>query len=201
MLAMLTGSVALIEVGCAVIDVGGVGFEVRMPSSDLSTMHTGNQVRIYTYLNVTNDNITLYGFLATSSKQLFTQLQKVSGVGPKVALSLLSTLTPTMLTKAVFEGDVAALSSAPGLGKKGAQKIILELSGKMNVSSDDVNTEIADEGSQQVIEGLQSLGWQQAEAQKVVRRICQDGDYQLPLKKEDVPQVLKASLASLDRGR
>jgi holliday junction DNA helicase RuvA len=202
MLAKFTGSVDMVKAGLAVIDVHGVGFEVHMPSSDLAALHVGAEVSIYTSLTSANDVFTLYGFLSQPSKELFIQLQKVNGVGPRVALSLLSTLGVTKLAQAVSTGDVSLLSSAPGLGKKGAQKIILELSGKIEVGGgSEPSQEHADSGSQQVVEGLKSLGWQETDARKVVRRVCEEGNYSLPLQANDIPLVLKAALAFLDRGR
>ena len=118
MIGMLHGQVDSIDAVSAIIEVGGVGYETRMPSADLASMHAGQTVKVYTSLNVSQDAITLYGFSSLASKRMFLQLQKVSGIGPKVALSLLSTLPPDRLAKAVADGDTAALSKAPGLGKK-----------------------------------------------------------------------------------
>ena len=95
-----------------------MGYETRMPSADLASMHAGQTVKVYTSLNVSQDAITLYGFSSLASKRHVLQLQKVSGIGPKVALSLLSTLPPERLAKAVADGDATALAKAPGLGKK-----------------------------------------------------------------------------------
>ncbi|RBP99286.1 Holliday junction branch migration protein RuvA [Bifidobacterium xylocopae] len=203
MLAMLTGSVAQIEQALAVIDVGGVGYEVRMPMSDLTGLRTGTRVTVHTSLIVSQDSVTLYGFLSRTSKSLFVQLQKVSGIGPRVALSILSTLTPDMLAQAVSQGDATTLARAPGLGKKGAQKIILELSGKVDVSGLEARNsrQPADESLSQVIKGLVSLGWQERDAQRAVEKTCEEGGYQLPLDGKDVPAVLKAALTSMDRGR
>ena len=200
---MLTGRVSAIEAGCAVIDVSGVGYEVRMPQSDLGSMRSESTVTVFTSLNISQDAVTLYGFLSRSSKSLFIQLQKVSGIGPRVALSILSTLTPDQLAQAVADGDSTALSRSPGLGKKGAQKIILELSGKLDISSvgstqPGKNT---DSGSRQVVEGLVSLGWQQHDAERAVNKVCKENDFPMPLSKEDVPKVLKQALTLLDRGR
>ena len=134
MIGMLHGQVDSIDVASAIIEVGGVGYETRMPSADLTSMHAGQTVKVYTSLNVSQDAITLYGFSSLASKRMFLQLQKVSGIGPKVALSLLSTLPPERLARAVADGDATALAKAPGLGKKGAQKIILELKGSIDLS-------------------------------------------------------------------
>ena len=203
MLAMLTGRVSAIEAGCAVIDVSGVGYEVRMPQSDLGSMRSESTVTVFTSLNISQDSVTLYGFLSRSSKSLFIQLQKVSGIGPRVALSILSTLTPDQLAQAVADGDSTALSRSPGLGKKGAQKIILELSGKLDISSigSTQSRKNIDSGSRQVVEGLVSLGWQQHDAEQAVNKVCKENDFPMPLSKQDVPKVLKQALTLLDRGR
>lgn len=200
---MLTGRVSAIEAGCAVIDVSGVGYEVRMPQSDLGSMRSESTVTVFTSLNISQDSVTLYGFLSRSSKSLFIQLQKVSGIGPRVALSILSTLTPDQLAQAVADGDSTALSRSPGLGKKGAQKIILELSGKLDISSigSTQSRKNIDSGSRQVVEGLVSLGWQQHDAEQAVNKVCKENDFPMPLSKQDVPKVLKQALTLLDRGR
>lgn len=134
---------------------------------------------------------------------MFLSLQKVSGIGPRVALSLLATLPPDRLAQAVTQGDAAALSKAPGLGRKGAQKIILELSGKLNMSPKDQGGRMStgfDEGMLKVIEGLQSLGWHEEDAAHAVEVVCREQGYGEHLKEVDIPKVLKAALSSLDRG-
>lgn len=205
MIGMLNGSVVSVESDLALIDVGGVGYETRMPSADLSSIHAGQDIRVYTSLNVSQDAITLYGFLTPASKRMFLQLQKVSGVGPKVALSLLSTLSPDRLARAVSDGDATALAKAPGLGKKGAQKIILELKGSIDLSqiegSSASSASQVDTGALQVVEGLMSLGWRQQDADKAVDEVCREQGIVTPLSEQDVPRVLKLALASLDRGR
>ena len=205
MIGMLHGQVDSIDVASAIIEVGGVGYETRMPSADLTSMHAGQTVKVYTSLNVSQDAITLYGFSSLASKRMFLQLQKVSGIGPKVALSLLSTLPPERLARAVADGDATALAKAPGLGKKGAQKIILELKGSIDLSQiegafpETRSTE--DTGSEQVVEGLMSLGWRQQDAVHAVQEVCENNHIDIPLGDDDVPRVLRLALASLDRGR
>jgi Holliday junction DNA helicase RuvA len=205
MIGMLSGVVDTVDSDAAIIDVSGVGFDVRMPSADLAAMHGGQEVKIYTSMNVSQDAITLYGFRTMASKRMFLQLQKVSGIGPRVALSLLSTLQPERLAKAVADSDATALAKAPGLGKKGAQKIILELKGSIDLDaiegSSSSNLAHSDTGTLQVIEGLMSLGWRQQDAGQAVRLVCQDNDIETPLSPQDVPRVLKLALTSLDRGR
>ncbi|WP_430492147.1 Holliday junction branch migration protein RuvA [Bifidobacterium catenulatum] len=205
MIGMLHGQVDSIDVASAIIEVGGVGYETRMPSADLTSMHAGQTVKVYTSLNVSQDAITLYGFSSLASKRMFLQLQKVSGIGPKVALSLLSTLPPERLARAVADGDATALAKAPGLGKKGAQKIILELKGSIDLSqiegASPETRSTEDTGSEQVVEGLMSLGWRQQDAVHAVQDVCESNHIDIPLGDDDVPRVLKLALASLDRGR
>lgn len=205
MIGMLHGQVDSIDVASAIIEVGGVGYETRMPSADLTSMHAGQTVKVYTSLNVSQDAITLYGFSSLASKRMFLQLQKVSGIGPKVALSLLSTLPPERLARAVADGDAAALAKAPGLGKKGAQKIILELKGSIDLSqiegASPETRSTEDTGSERVVEGLMSLGWRQQDAVHAVQAVCESNHIDIPLGDDDVPRVLKLALASLDRGR
>lgn len=205
MIAMLHGQVAAVDQSGVVLDVSGVGFDVRMPQADLASLHSGQSATVYTSMAVTQDAITLYGFLSSAEKKMFLQLQKVSGIGPKVALSLLSTLPPDRLARAVADGDATALAKAPGLGKKGAQKIILELKGSLDLSQVEGASAPAqspvDTGAQQVVEGLISLGWHQQDALDAVERACLDHDIETPIGEKDVPRVLKLALTELDRGR
>lgn len=205
MIGSLRGRVDFVDAVSAIIEVGGVGYETRMPSADLASIHAGQDVKVYTSLSVSQDAVTLFGFSTLASKRMFLQLQKVSGVGPKVALSLLSTLPPDRLARAVADGDAAALAKAPGLGKKGAQKIILELKGSIDLSqiegSSTQSVQVGDTGAEQVVEGLMSLGWRQQDALHAVQMVCEDNRIPVPLSDDDVPRVLKLALSSLDRGR
>ena len=205
MIGLLNGHVESVDADAALISVGGVGYEVRMPAADLSALHAGQETRVFTSLNVSQDAVTLYGFLTQASKRMFLQLQKVSGIGPKVALSLLSTLPPDRLARAVADGDAAALAKAPGLGKKGAQKIILELKGSIDLSQIEGSSAPAaaqvDTGSMQVVEGLMSLGWWQQDAEHAVHEVCVEEHIETPLTNQDIPRVLKLALSALDRGR
>lgn len=205
MIGLLNGHVESVDADAALISVGGVGYEVRMPAADLSALHAGQETRVFTSLNVSQDAVTLYGFLTQASRRMFLQLQKVSGIGPKVALSLLSTLPPDRLARAVADGDAAALAKAPGLGRKGAQKIILELKGSIDLSQIEGSSAPAaaqvDTGSMQVVEGLMSLGWRQQDAEHAVHEVCVEEHIETPLTNQDIPRVLKLALSALDRGR
>ncbi|WP_421786572.1 Holliday junction branch migration protein RuvA [Gardnerella sp. DNF00753] len=207
MIGMLVGQVASVDARTALIVVSGVGYETYMPSQDLSSLHEGQEVRVYTSMQVSQDSITLYAFTTQAAKRMFLQVQKVSGIGPKVALSILSTLNVDRLLKAISEGDVTALSSAPGLGKKGAQKIILELKGSIDLNSlsadvsDASSVKTIDTGISAVIDGLVSLGWRQSDAQKAVEQVCAENNIVAPVTEADMPNVLRMALTLLDRGR
>jgi Holliday junction DNA helicase RuvA len=207
MIGSLHGTVESVDADSVLIDVNGVGYEVRMPGSDSATLRAHHDVMVFTYLAVSQDNIALYGFLAKSSKNLFLQLQKVSGVGPKAALSLLSALPPESLLKAITNQDVAALTKAQGIGKKGAQKIILELSGKMAALESEKEKsahggpEMGLTFTREVVDGLVSLGWQQRDAESTVRVIREDAGYEGDIPEADVPNVLRKALAYLGRGK
>ena len=134
MIGMLHGRVESVDMSSALIEVGGVGYETRMPSADLASMHAGQEVKVYTSLNVSQDAITLFGFLTPASKRMFLQLQKVSGIGPKVALSLLSTLPRIVWPMPSADGDATALAKAPDSARRRTE-IILELGPSISARS------------------------------------------------------------------
>lgn len=119
----------------AVVDCGGVGYALNTTTNTLAGLKLGEKAKLYTYLNVREDCFDLYGFLTLSEKRCFEQLISVSGVGPKAALSILSSSTPDALAMAILTGDEKALTVAPGIGKKIAQRVILELKDKMSKQS------------------------------------------------------------------
>jgi Holliday junction DNA helicase RuvA len=127
----LSGQVALMEENLAVIDCGGVGYACRTTRNTLSRLHQGEKARLFTYLSVREDAVDLYGFATREELNCFQQLIGVSGVGPKAAVAILSAVNPTGLAMAVVTGDEKALTAAQGIGKKTAQRIILELKDKM----------------------------------------------------------------------
>ena len=133
MIAFLKGSLAGKTDSVAFIDVGGVGYAVGMSQTGLSKLpEVGGEVRVYTYLQVSDNGLALYGFLSMEEKALFERLIGVSGVGPKVALAALSTFSPEALASAIASQDVAAIERVPGVGKKTASRIILELKGSLD---------------------------------------------------------------------
>ena len=127
----VNGPVTELEAGLAVIDCGGVGYACATTNYTLSQLKKGERAKLYTYLNVREDAMELFGFASQSELRSFKMLIGVSGVGPKAALSILSSTTPQQLAMAVVMGDEKALTAAPGIGKKIAQRIILELKDKL----------------------------------------------------------------------
>jgi Holliday junction DNA helicase RuvA len=134
-IAYLTGTVAAKTAGAAILDVNGVGYRLFMSTGSISALPAcGDEVTVHTYLHVREDEMSLFGFESEHERELFEALLTVSGVGTKVALATLSALSPAQLVGAVTTQDVALLSSVPGVGKKTAQRIILELDGKLGAS-------------------------------------------------------------------
>lgn len=127
----LSGPVAHIEPHLAVIDCGGVGYACRTTNYTLSNIKQGEKAKLFTHLNVREDAMELYGFATSEELNLFRQLISVTGVGPKAAISILSASTPANLALSIITGDEKALTCAPGVGKKIAQRVILELKDKL----------------------------------------------------------------------
>lgn len=128
----IEGAVAELEAQLAVIDCGGVGYALNTTANTLSRLRTGERAKLYTYCYIREESFDLYGFYTMAEKRSFEMLIGVSGVGPKAALAILSSSTPEALTMAILGDDVKALTVAPGIGKKIAQRVILELKDKMS---------------------------------------------------------------------
>ena len=131
----IKGLVTDLEPSMAVIECGGVGFELTTTAHTISRLKIGESAKLYTYENVREDAFDLYGFYDQREKRCFEMLIGVSGVGPKAAISILSSATPETLAMSVISGDEKALTAAPGVGKKIAQRILLELKDKMSKES------------------------------------------------------------------
>ena len=128
----LEGDITILGQNLAVVDIGGAGYACMTTMNTLSRLETGKKARLYTYCHIKEDAFDLYGFFALSEKRCFEQLLSVTGVGPKAALSILSSATPESLALAIVGDDETALTVAPGIGKKLAQRIILELKDKVS---------------------------------------------------------------------
>jgi Holliday junction DNA helicase RuvA len=155
-----------------VIGVGGVGYEVLVPTSVMASLPpAGKEARVHTRMVVREDSITLYGFAETEQRSLFDLLTGVTGVGPKVALAFLSVLKPAALTRSIVNGDAAALTVVPGVGKKVAQRVVIELREKLGGDG-----ELPSEGPlADVREALLALGLTATEAAEALRDVEVDG--------------------------
>ncbi len=166
MIASLTGSVSAKDSSSAVLDVHGVGYRVSMTTGSLAALPSiGQQVVVHTYLQVREDALALFGFVDVAEKETFEHLISVSGVGPKVALATLSALSPSALVEAVASEDVALISSVPGVGKKTAQRIIVDLAGRMGAVLEDSSKQGIGVSSpvSEAREALQTMGFSAAE--------------------------------------
>jgi len=180
MIAFLKGRLAAKTESSVVIDVGGVGYAVGMSAHSLSSMPAvGEPVQIYTYLLVREDALTLYGFANMAEKALFERLISVSGVGPKVALAALSSYTTEALSNAIIASDTTAVSRIPGIGKKTAQRIILELQGTLESASQQQDDLFAAGNAQAVkaaTEDLLAMGFSSAEAEVALKGAAAGAD-------------------------
>jgi Holliday junction DNA helicase RuvA len=175
MIATIKGLVTSLEQGVAILEVGGMGFAVFVPAN--IQLHVGEQKMLYTHLHVRETEITLYGFLSSEERQLFEVLLGVSGVGPKAALSILSTLSVDTLRQAVLNDQPEVLSRAPGVGRKTAHAIALHLKDKIaqqGYAGLQVNEDDAD-----VISALTALGFSIVEAQRALQQLPRTLDLSL----------------------
>ena len=163
----------------AYVNVGGVGFEVGMSSTALAKLpETGEPVSVHTFLQVRDDGMALFGFLSLEEKTLFEKLISVSGVGPKVALAALSSYSPTQLADLIAAQDVAAVQRIPGIGKKTASRIILELKGSLDEGLPGLFGDAAQPGGAALAgarEALLSMGFTSAEADLALKNAPADG--------------------------
>ena len=150
------------------LQVGGISLQISVPGSDINDLGpTGGQVRLFTHLRIRDDQPVLYGFSSTHAMQLFLMLNSVSGVGPRLSLALLSSLGVSNLQQAIFNGDIASLSSAPGVGRRTAGRIALELKSKIDEGAAEIGiSEGSGDGA--VIEALMALGYTAVESRQAV---------------------------------
>ncbi len=178
MIAHLDGQVCSVGPDGAVIDVGGVGLLVQCTPGTLAGLRTGERARVATSLVVREDALTLYGFAGEDERNTFELLQTASGVGPRLAMAMLAVLSPDSLRRAVAAEDLAALITVPGIGRKGAQRIVLELAGRLGSPGDllagDGGARPAARGASwrdQVRAGLVNLGWQARDADLAIAAV------------------------------
>lgn len=174
MIATLRGEISQIEENALILEVGGVGLRVLVPAPLRTKAKTGEKVFLFTHLQVREDALTLYGFESQSDRELFNILLGVDGVGPKVALSVLSTMTLDAIQRAVFADEPEVLSRVPGVGKKTAQKMGIHLKDKLKPS--DTLSQVASmtDKDSEVLAALTALGYSVVEAQAAIQSIAKD---------------------------
>jgi holliday junction DNA helicase RuvA len=215
-IAHLDGTVCSIAPDGAVIDVGGVGLLVQCTPGTLAGLRTGERARVATSLLVREDSLTLFGFAGEDERNTFELLQTASGVGPRLALAMLAVFSPDALRRAVLAEDLAALMTVPGIGRKGAQRIVLELAGRLG-SPGQGQVGQADGGGSgasrlaapwrdQVRAGLVNLGWQPRDADLAIAAVEPElladvaGASAAGGQDVDVAVALRAALRVLGRG-
>jgi Holliday junction DNA helicase RuvA len=193
MIATLEGILEYRGNDSIIINVGGIGFRVYVPTSTFSQLGAiKGKVYLYTHLHVREDNISLYGFASNEELALFKNLISVSGIGAKLALALLSALNPEQLVMAITSGDIDLLSQAPGIGKKMASRLVVELRGKLEKEWKEVALPLASE-SADVIAALTGLGYSLAEATKAISKLPDSEELSLEEK-------IKIALQQMARG-
>lgn len=180
MISYIKGILEDMSPGMVVVDNHGIGYQMMVPMRGESFPKIGQEIKIYTHMHVREDDVSLFGFLSKEEKEAFELLIGVNGIGPKVGLSVLSTLSVYELKMAVISEDVKTISKTPGLGPKGAKKLILELKDKLSfeeIEEDGVGAEIFDTSADSsdsvmiTIEGLVSLGYSKSEAAIAVNKV------------------------------
>ena len=200
MIASVSGVVKATTLNSAVIEVGGVGIQVALPARFAASLVVGTHAEIYTTLVVREDSLTLFGFDRTNSRDFFDLLQTVSGIGPKVAQSALSIYEPEELASAIASENSAALERIPGLGKKGAQRTVLELKDKV---SDLVRTQGSGKSAKahwrtQLQSALIGLGFTARDAEATIDSVASDLGSKID--ETDISELLKLALQNRGRG-
>jgi Holliday junction DNA helicase RuvA len=193
MIAFVRGRVAAVTLNSAVLDVGGVGYHILCTPGTIAGLRLGSEAELSTSMVVREDSQTLYGFADTEERDMFELVQTASGVGPKVAQAMLAVLPPDRLRAAIASGDHVALTSVPGIGRKGAERIILELKDRVGPA---VAVTSVGRGAwrDQVRDALQGLGWPTRDADAAVEAVAADAE-----NGADVPTLLRAALRTLAR--
>lgn len=200
MIASVRGVVAAIATDSAVIEVGGVGLQVQCAPGVLAGLRPGAEARLSTSMIVREDSLTLYGFADDEEKHLFELLQTASGVGPRLAQAVLAVHQPEAVRRAVSSGDVAALTRVPGIGKKGAERLVLELRdriGAVSTGPDGVAGALSGGWQEQVRQGVVALGWSAQQADQAVVAVADSIDGEVP----PVPVLLRQAIRLLGRAR
>ena len=198
MISTLTGTIRSLSTEKLIIEVGGVGLSVLINPQTSASVALGSQSTFYTSLVVREDSLTLFGFLTEEVRNLFELVQTVSGVGPKVALSIMGALTPEDLALAISQEDTSAIERVPGIGKKGAQRMILELKGKLSdLSSGGTYKGHQPPWREQLTSALVSLGFSPKESDSAISSVVNDlHANDADPSTMDLSELLKLALAS-----
>ncbi|GAA3382859.1 Holliday junction branch migration protein RuvA [Cryptosporangium minutisporangium] len=199
MIASVRGEVAAVGPDGAVVEVGGVGMAVQCTPATLAGLRVGSPARLATSLVVREDSLTLYGFASDAERSLFELLQTASGVGPRLALAVLAVHSPDAVRAAIAGADTAALTRVPGIGKKGAERLVLELRDRIGAVDPIATPTLGAPGGwqAQVRDGLAGLGWSAKEAEDAVAVVAADFDG----KPVEVATALRRAIQILGRNR
>jgi Holliday junction DNA helicase RuvA len=199
MIASVRGTVTALSSDSAVIEVGGVGLAVQCTPGTLANLRVGAPARLATSLVVREDSLTLYGFADDDEKQLFELLQTASGVGPRLAQAVLAVHPPDVVRKAIASGDTATLTRVPGIGKKSAERLVLELRDRVGPAPVGGEAAVTAVGAwtEQVRQALIGLGWTAAQAEQAVGAVAERVDGDPP----PVPVLLKQAIRLLGKTR
>lgn len=209
MIAHLSGVVSAVGPDQAVVDIGGVGLAVSCTPSTLATLRTGTAARLATSLVVREDSLTLYGFVDDDERTIFELLQTASGVGPRLAQAVLAIHRPAAIRRAVATSDLAALTQVPGIGKKGAERLLIDLKDRLgsgpesgSVGSPDGTAGASAEAGwrRSLLQALLGLGWNPREAEAAVQAVTPEAEERIERGESvEVGALLRQALSSLDR--
>jgi Holliday junction DNA helicase RuvA len=198
MISSVRGQVLSVGLDHAVIEVGGVGLAVQATPSTLGALRRGEEAGLATSLVVREDSLTLYGFADAAARELFRLLQTVSGIGPRLALATLAVLEPAQLRNALAESNIAVLTQVPGIGRKGAERLVIELRDKVGALPSTVDPVVAGPAAgvrSSVVEALVGLGFPAKQAEQAVDGVLSDNGV------SDTSAVLRKALAALGTKR
>ena len=197
MIAQVTGEVRSISSDRVILEVAGIGYLISVTPDTSAAMTLGASLTLHTSMIVREDSMTLFGFLDQKSREAFELVQTVSGIGPRVALSILAHLTPEALAHAIATESIETLSSVPGIGKKGAQRILLELKGKIvSTGSAPSSSSTQPQWREQLSGALTSLGYSPRDADAVISIVAIDyANRGIDPALADLSDLLKAALA------
>ncbi len=194
MIATVSGVVADLRLDSAVVEVGGVGILTYCTPTTLAELRVGSPVCLHTTMIVREDSLTLYGFSSSDERRTFEILMTASGVGPRLALAMLAVYSPDQLRHAISTSDHPALTAVPGIGKKGAEKIVVELRDRLGPSLEGSAGKVSASSDDQVVDALIGLGWNTKDARAAVESARRSASVDV-----EIPELLRSALQELKR--